>query len=38
VATALSDPRGRARDLRLSLTGALPYPDLKARRGDGQAG
>jgi hypothetical protein len=37
AATALSGPGGRGRDLRLTLTGALPYPDLKSRRGDGQA-
>lgn len=37
AADAISGPRGSGRDLRLTLTGALPYPDLKTRRGDGQA-
>jgi len=37
AADAISGPAGRGRDLRLTLTGALPYPDLKTRRGDGQA-
>lgn len=37
AADAVSGPAGRGRDLRLTLTGALPYPDLKTRRGDGRA-
>jgi hypothetical protein len=37
AATALSGPGGAGRDLRLTLIGALPYPDLKSRRGDGRA-
>jgi len=37
AANAVAGPVGRARDLRLTVIGALPYPDLKTRRGDGQA-
>lgn len=34
---ALQGPGGTGRDLNVAFTGDLPYPDLKTRRGDGQA-
>lgn len=37
AATGLQTASASGRDLRLSLNGDLPYPDMKRRRGDGQA-
>ena len=37
ASNAIEGPTSGARDLDLALTGDLPYPDLKTRRGDGKA-
>lgn len=37
ASNAIEGPSTGARDLDFALTGDLPYPDLKTRRGDGQA-
>ncbi|HEX8470196.1 MAG TPA: C4-dicarboxylate ABC transporter, partial [Brevundimonas sp.] len=34
---AIQGPAGDGRDLDVAVTGDLPYPDLKTRRGDGRA-